>query len=114
MVARGPSRHSVDLMQSLGYDISDHVATMVEEQHVNEADLVLTMEVGHAEALRAEFPANAHKVFMLTEMIGRSYNIVDPYGGPYDEYERMVESLTEVIDKGMDRIVMLARENVAG
>ena len=45
------------------------------------------MEDGHAEALRAEFPAQAHKVFMLTEMIGRNYNIPDPYGGPAYEYQ---------------------------
>ena len=86
----------------------------VDEPHLAGADLVLTMEVGHAEALRAEFPQQAHKVHMLAEMVGHSYNIPDPYGGPYEEYERMYEGLTSVIDQGLDRIIELARENANG
>ena len=79
--------------------------------HLRDADLALTMEDGHAEALRAEFPAQAHKVFMLTEMIGRNYNIPDPYGGPAHEYQRMYENLVEVIDAGLERIIELTRKN---
>ena len=81
---------------------------------MNHGDLILTMEVGHAEALRAEFPRQAHKVYMLAEMVGRTYNIADPYGGPLEEYERMYDGLAEVIDNGLDRIIALATENANG
>jgi protein-tyrosine-phosphatase len=111
---RGASRYSVDVMERAGLDITGHRSQMVEERHLHQADLVLTMEVGHAEALRAEFPGEAHKVFMLAEMIGRSYNIADPYGGPLEEYERMVASLNEVIDAGLERIITLAQQNANG
>ena len=111
MAARPASRYSVDVMGRHGFNITDHRATMVEERHLREADLALTMEDGHAEALRAEFPAQAHKVFLLTEMIGRSYNIPDPYGGPVEEYQRMYEGLVEVIDAGLERIIALAQGN---
>ena len=111
MEKRPASRHSVTLMSRHGFDIADHRATMVEESHLRDADLALTMEDGHAEALRAEFPAQAHKVFMLTEMIGRNYNIPDPYGGPAHEYQRMYENLVEVIDAGLERIIELTRKN---
>ena len=111
MAARPASRYSVEVMGRHGFNITDHRATMVEEGHLRDADLALTMEDGHAEALRAEFPAQAHKVYMLTEMIGRSYNIADPYGGPLGEYERMVDSLEEVIDAGLERIIALAKGN---
>lgn len=111
---RPASRYSVDVMGQYGFDITAHRSTMVEERHLREADLALTMEDGHAEALRAEFPAQAHKVYMLTEMIGRSYNIADPYGGPYAEYQRMVDELSRVIEAGIERIVALARENANG
>ena len=111
MVSRPASRYSVEVMGRHGYNITDHRATMVEESHLRDADLALTMEDGHAEALRAEFPAQAHKVFMLTEMIGRNYNIPDPYGGPTEEYQRMYETLVEVIDAGLERIIDLAGRN---
>lgn len=114
MEPRGASRYSIEVARREGLDLSRHRSTMIDERHLTDADLVLTMEVGHAEALRAEFPQQAHKVYMLAEMVGHTYNIADPYGGPYEEYERMYEGLTEVIDKGLDRIIELAKENANG
>ena len=109
ITTRGASRYSIDLMTRYGHDINDHRSRMVTEQHLRQADLVLTMEIGHAEALRAEFPQEAHKVYIITEMIGHTYSIADPYGGPLAEYERMAAGLTEVIDGGLARIVSLAQ-----
>ena len=114
MEERGASRYSIQVSARNGLDITAHRSAMVDEAYLNEADLVLTMEDGHAEALRAEFPHHAYKVYQLSEMIGRVYNIADPYGGPMEEYERMYEGLREVIDGGMDRIIALARENAGG
>lgn len=113
IVARGASRHSVEVMHRNGFDISKHVARMVDEAMVADADLVLCMEVGHAEALRAEFPAQAHKVYMLSEMVDQSFNVTDPYGGPYVEYELMFANVEDIIDRGLDRIIELAATNVA-
>ena len=97
-----------------GLDIGDHVSRMVEEPYLREADLVLCMESGHAEALRAEFPAQAHKVFMITEMSGQVYSVYDPYGEPLISYQRMAAELAGIIDSGLDRIIELAEENSAG
>lgn len=109
-VARGASRNSVEVMRRNGHDISRHQARMVEEEHLASANLILCMEPGHAEALRAEFPEHAGRVFMISEMIGHKYGIDDPYGKDYPEYERMYGSLTDVIDQGLDRIIVLAQE----
>lgn len=114
MMARGASRNSIEVAKRHGYDISDHRSHMVDEQQLRDADLVLTMEIGHAEALRAEFAQQAHKVYMLAEMTGHTYNIPDPYGGPLEDYEHMFSGLSEVIDGGLDRIVSLAKENANG
>ena len=111
MSARPASRYSVEVMGRHGYNIADHRAAMVDESQLREADLALTMEDGHAEALRAEFPTHAHKVYLLTEMIGRGYNIPDPYGGPEAGYQEMYDELVAVIDGGMERIIALARQN---
>ncbi len=114
LAPRGASRYSIDVVSRYGLDISDHRSRMVEESFLREADLVLTMEDGHAEALRAEFSQQSHKVYMLTEMTGHTYNIADPYGGPLEEYEQMAAVLSEVIDGGLDRIIALVKENVNG
>lgn len=110
-IERGASRNSIEVMARNGFDISGHRSRMVTEAQLAKADLVLCMEVGHAEALRAEFSDHAGKVFLLTEMVDRGYDVQDPYGGPYQEYERMYETLEQLIDDGWERIVELAEKN---
>lgn len=114
MVKRGASRYSIDVMERNNLDITGHRSKMIDRTHMRAADLVLTMEDGHAEALRTEYPEYMHKIYMLTEMIGRNYNIPDPYGGPLPEYERMYDGLSQVIDDGLDRIIAIARKNANG
>ncbi|MEZ4516791.1 MAG: low molecular weight protein arginine phosphatase [Chloroflexota bacterium] len=113
IVPRGASRHSIEVMQRNGFDITGHRARMVDEVMVADADLVLCMEEGHAEALRIEFPAQVNKVFLLSEMIGQTFSVTDPYGGPYQEYELMYDGMEDLIDSGLDRIIDLASTNVA-
>ncbi|MFO7681082.1 MAG: hypothetical protein R6X34_13625 [Chloroflexota bacterium] len=102
---RGASQYSVEIMAEQGFDINDHQAEMIELPHMQQADLVLCMESGHVEALKAEFPEHGHKVYLISEMAGMHYSISDPYGQPKDDYYRMVEGLTQVIDTGLDRII---------
>ena len=54
MVARRASTNSIEVMAQRGVDINSHRARMVDEEILAEADLVLCMETGHVEALRAE------------------------------------------------------------
>lgn len=111
---RGASQNSVIVMQQqYGLDITDHVAHMVEAPDLQQADLVLCMEAGHAEALRAEFPDDAHKVHLLSEMVGVSYSISDPYGGPYTAYYQMAGEVADLVDRGLDRIIKLGQQNAA-
>jgi protein-tyrosine-phosphatase len=87
---------------------------MIEARHLREADLILCMEAGHVEALQVEFPDQAHKVHLITDLIGRPYGINDPYGGPMRGYELMYETLVDVIDTALGRIIALAEANAAG
>jgi protein-tyrosine-phosphatase len=102
---------SIRLMAERGFDLSEHRARMIELDHLVGADLVLCMEQGHAEALRAEFPKHASKVHLLTEMGGKPYNVRDPYGGPREAYQEMIEEISDLIDAGLGRIIKLAEEN---
>jgi protein-tyrosine phosphatase len=113
MEARPASRFSVDVMRANGFDITAHRARMIDEALLTEADLVLCMETGHAEALRVEFPDQADKIYMLTQMIGRNFNVADPYGGEYADYERMYDAVQDIIDAGLDRVIALARQTEA-
>jgi protein-tyrosine phosphatase len=102
---RGASRNSVEIMTEQGLDITHHQAQMIEHVHMEESDLILCMESGHMEALKAEFPAYENKVHLISEMVGKNYSISDPYGKPKDAYYRMVKDLSRIIDDGLDNII---------
>ena len=110
---RRAAEFSQQLMGEQGLDIAGHRSRNMTGEMLTDVDLVLCMESGHAEALRAEFPSQAHKIFMLTEMRGRKYNINDPYGGPLSTYQQMVKEVDEVLALGMARIVALAQGEVS-
>lgn len=113
IMKRGASTNSVEAMAERGIDISRHQAQIVTEQLLSDSDLVLCMEAGHAEALRAEFPNHTHKIFLFTEMINRRYNISDPYGGSREQYERMAKDVELVLREGFDEIIDRAQANAA-
>ncbi|MBE2221744.1 MAG: low molecular weight phosphotyrosine protein phosphatase [Anaerolineae bacterium] len=105
---RGASQYSVEIMAEQGLDITEHQATMIEYDHLKKSDLVLCMESGQMEALQVEFPTQAKKIHLLSEMIDRNYSISDPYGRAKDAYYRMVGDVTGIIENGLDRIIELA------
>jgi len=102
-----PSTHSREMMAQRGISISDHRSHDLTPEDVQGADLILTMERGQAEAIRLEFPQHAHKVHLLSEMIGRHYDIRDPYGGSLDEYRQCAGEIERLIEEGYPRIMQL-------
>ena len=109
MQGQGASRYSVDVLAEQGLDISGHQSSPVSPELLDWADLVLCLASGHAEALRAEFPAMAKKIYMLSEMSGQPYSVHDPYGEPRGAYERMVDEVKTLVNKGFERIIELAQ-----
>jgi protein-tyrosine phosphatase len=108
------SAHSVEEMAQRGLDLSAHQARSVTRQRMEAADLVLAMTRHHAEALEAAFPDHAHKVHMLSKMVGQEYDIYDPYGGPRLEYAHVARELEELVEAGFQRIITIAEENAIG
>jgi protein-tyrosine-phosphatase len=105
----GASQYSIQVMAEKGLDLQAHQARTITEKMLGEADLVVCMESGHVEAIKAEFLHYQEKVFLLSQMIGRRYSISDPYGGPLEGYQRMAEEVTNIIDEGLEKIISLAQ-----
>jgi protein-tyrosine-phosphatase len=88
-----------------GLDLSQHTSKQVTLDLVQSSYLVLTMESNHKEALRAAFPAETPKIFLLTEMINRKYDIPDPIGGTLDDFRFTLVQLDRIITQGMPAII---------
>jgi len=107
---RPASAYAVAEMADRDIDISAHRSRRVTESLMKQADLVLVMTRNHAEALRVTFPEQADKVYMLSEMVGKTFDIADPYGGTRLEYSYIAQELEQLIDEGYDRILSLAEK----
>jgi protein-tyrosine phosphatase len=91
-----------------GLDLSGHRSQPVNRALVEAADLVLTMEAGQQEALQIEFPAQRERIYLLSQLVGRRYDIEDPIGGPPEAYAATIRRLERMIEEGSVRMQELA------
>lgn len=91
-----------------GLDLESHRSRCITADLVRSFSLVLTMEQGHQEALRIEFPDSARRVYMLSEMAGVRADILDPIFGSLTDCRRVAQEIEEWLRLGYSRIVELA------
>jgi len=96
------------VMSEFGLDISRHRSRCVNRELLRPFHLILTMEQGHKEALRVEFPDIAGRIFLLSEMAGSFYDIRDPMGGPLEDFRDTASELNRLLTDGLERIIQLA------
>jgi protein-tyrosine phosphatase len=108
------SSHAIDEMALRGIDLSAHRSRGVTRDQLDVAHLVLAMTRNHAEALRVAFPEHAHKVHLVSETVGRVYDVADPYGGTRMEYAHTAKEFEQLVDAGYGCIVSWVEENTAG
>jgi protein-tyrosine-phosphatase len=101
----------IEMMAERDFDIRSHRSRVVREEIIASADLILTMEQGHKEALQIEFPQQKENIYMLTELVGPPYDIPDPYGQGLDAFQETAQELETIITKGFDEIFKRANSN---
>jgi protein-tyrosine-phosphatase len=111
---RPASENAVQEMAWRGIDLEGHLSRSVTGELMDGADLVLAMTRAHAEALTAAFPEHGSKVHLLSEMVGGTYDIEDPYGSTRREYARTARQLERLIEEGYERIVALVEGTDGG
>lgn len=95
--------------REFGVEVGEHSAQTIEDvEPLSLFNLILTMEQGQKEALRAEFPGVAGRVYLLSEMVGLPYDVPDPIGRQADAYRRSVREIDHLIQNGLPRIFELS------
>jgi len=100
-----PDEKLVATMDAFNIDVRDHRSRMLDATIIADQDLVLVMEDHHKEALCIEFPNHCDRVFLVSEMIGKHFEISDPFSGPLKAYQRTAEQLAQILTKGFNKIV---------
>jgi protein-tyrosine phosphatase len=98
-----------DVMAARGLDLVTHRARRVHAGLVAAHEVVVGMTRSHCEALQVEYPDQAHRIHLFSEMIGRTYDVPDPYGLGREAYLRTADELADLVERGGVRIVELAR-----
>ena len=100
--------NTLRVLQKRNIDLSLHLARQVTPEMASAFNLILTMEHNHKEALQAAFSNLAGRVFLLTEMAGKKYDIADPIGLELSDFEATAQELEGILARGMERIRLLA------
>ena len=107
-----PGRPATQLSQAVmrrrSIDLSGHRSHLIDADMLGKAAVILVMTRHHKEAVQAEFPEIRHKVYLLSQLVDRSFDIEDPYGGTLDDYELCATDLQDILTDGYDRLVELA------
>lgn len=86
------------VFRNLRTDISDRCAMQLNEDHIKEADLVLTMTAGIRRLLVSMHPKFGSKIHTINGYVGVEGDIIDPYGGSIEVYKNTFSQLKASIE----------------
>ncbi|HCQ89108.1 MULTISPECIES: low molecular weight protein arginine phosphatase [unclassified Clostridium] len=90
------SIHTSNLLKDkYNIDISSRDAVQLNIDILEQADLVLTMTTYMKTYLTTEVPQFSDRVFTFNEYIGKSGDVIDPFGGDIDIYSKTFNELEE-------------------
>lgn len=108
------AQYTHEVLRARGIDMEEYRSKPLSREMLEEFNLILTMESNHREALRAAFPQHAGKIFLLSEMIDHSNDVVDPVGGPLADFEDTAREIETILEQGYERIHRLAADDISG
>jgi protein-tyrosine-phosphatase len=92
-----------DVAREYGADLSSHQARRVRDV-TEPVKLVLTMTAAQRDAVLAERPEWAGRVELLTEAVGESGDIADPFGSSVEVYRGLAERLLALERRLLERL----------
>jgi protein-tyrosine phosphatase len=98
--------HSVQIMAEQGIDISAHRAQSISTRLVQEADLILTMDLEQKQAVENGFIGSKGKVFRLGEFA--KLDIADPYRQGIDRFRKAHSLIQQGVQVFAKRIALLS------
>ncbi len=101
----GPTPETVEVMNSMGVDVSRHIGQPVTPELIRHADIIFCMEEFHKEWILSGAPDAAPKTHLLKNFQAsrsvKDADIPDPIGRPKEVYESCLMTIRD----SMDRIV---------
>ncbi len=94
--------HAIAVARTAGLDLSQHNSRPIEQIDLGDYDMVLTMEEGQRDALRAEHPQLRARIRTLAEAaVGIAYDVADPIGQPLDWYAATLREIDDLLARAL-------------
>ncbi|MFA9423795.1 MAG: low molecular weight protein arginine phosphatase [Sedimentibacter sp.] len=99
---------AIEVLNSLGIDITNHKSRQLNNSIIDNSDLILTMTNSHKMSILKYAPKVSEKVFTLKEFVNtfneeiidfRNFDIDDPFGMDYSGYYRSMEEIKSELKK---------------
>jgi protein-tyrosine-phosphatase len=98
----------VKIMGERGIDVTNHRSRIITKEIIDKANLILTMERSHKEAIYAEFPGRQLNLYLISELVGNKFNIEDPINKPLEVFNETADMLTDLIKNNLEKIKYLS------
>ncbi len=96
------------ILDKKGINIDNHISQPLNERIIDEADLIITMNLDVQKTLLDKFPNIHKKTFLLNDLMD-SRSIHDPYGSTdANLHENVINIIEYCIINGFDKIIKLA------
>ena len=95
---------AIAVMREHSLDLTVHRPKQVDMELIERSDLILVMESWHKLRITHSAPAHENKFYMLTEYVGESGNVSDPYGGDIDTYQDCAARLKWLLSKLAEKL----------
>lgn len=100
-------------MLKRGLNIDAHRSRPVAEALLQGYSVILVMTDSHREGLSMEFPKQASKIRLFSQLTGPAFDIDDPAAGTEEDYVTCATELADILDKGFDTLSQLAEVKAA-
>lgn len=91
------------IMKSAKMTLGNRVSRQFDGSNLTDDTLILTMGESQKEKIQSEYP-NIKNVYTLSEFVGSSIDVPDPYGKPLSAYGECFESLSAVVSELADKL----------
>ena len=104
--------NAIDVMKKRGLSLENHKSTMLTADILEEADLILTMTIGHKEVILQNYPELEEKIFTLKEYVNNpediknanDINISDPFGQSIAIYKKNADEIMTNLKKLLEKV----------
>jgi len=95
---------AIAVMREYGLDLTGHQPKQVDMELIERSDLILVMESWHRLRIAHYAPAYENKVCMLSEYVGESGNVSDPFGGDINTYRDCAARLQRLLGRLAEKL----------